>query len=294
MSCMRAWKLNFLNHGPTSDQSEKASGLNNHQKELCIKQYKELVKLVPTFSDIISGFKNILSALDNFIHALTCTANDVRSDDTGSLMNPKTNRFNPPLLRQHDKITCGWNHPQAARLLCLIWMLDVFNKNLQDFMDKVKEGKIKVVFEDTTSNMSFTTYSLDNRVLFLQLLTKAQRLQKVKFMPYRENPGLLQHGRSRARIDAGLHAFESKDDMDSFFESNERFPDNGEQGPQDRTKNSGNAENTYANVHSALVVSDDNKSYQLTTPSLHLYWLVPNILLTNMMTCTKLVRCMGD
>ncbi|KAG2136785.1 hypothetical protein BD769DRAFT_1664314 [Suillus cothurnatus] len=137
----------------TLDQSEEASGSNSRQKELCIKQYKELVKLVPTFSDIISGFEKFPEAMDNFIHALMCAANDARSNDTGSLMreglvymlkNPETDQFNPPLLKQHGKVARGWNHPQTARLLCPMRMLDTFDKNPQDFMDKVKEGRITI------------------------------------------------------------------------------------------------------------------------------------------------------
>ncbi|KAG1904887.1 uncharacterized protein F5891DRAFT_1184309 [Suillus fuscotomentosus] len=317
----------------TSD--EEASSSNNHQKELCIKQYKELVKLVPTFSDIISGFEKVPSALDNFIHALTCAANDARSDDTGSLMreglvymlkNPETDQFNPPLLKQHGKIVRGWNHPQTARLLCPMRMLDVFDKNPQDFMDKVKEGKIEVVFEDTTSNVyACLSYPCSSNTIlpfeqvfrhiftgpssaisatahkgtkapkgrihgmtsplpraiayaavqaYFQLSSATQWRQQIGDFDLvllydrvvnmfegnsinkqwvqetldhwkSETPGLLQRGRSKARIDAGLHVFDSEDDMDDFFESDGHSPDNGEQGPQDRIESSGNAENTH-------------------------------------------------
>lgn len=135
----------------TLDQSEESS--NSRDKELCIKQYHELVKLVPTFSDIISGFEKVPSAMDNFIHALSSAASDARSDDTGSLMreglaymlkNPGVDQFNPPLLRQHGKIACGWNHPQTARLLCPMRMLDKFDSDPSSFMDKVKEGEITI------------------------------------------------------------------------------------------------------------------------------------------------------
>jgi hypothetical protein len=38
---------------------------------LCVKHYKEFIKLVPTLSDLISGFEKFPSAMDNFIHAVT-------------------------------------------------------------------------------------------------------------------------------------------------------------------------------------------------------------------------------
>ncbi|KAG2046717.1 hypothetical protein BDR06DRAFT_977266 [Suillus hirtellus] len=299
----------------TSDQSEEASGLNNRQKELCIKQYKELVKLVPTFSNIISGFEKVPSAMDNFIHALTCAANDARSDDTGSLMregllymlkNPETDRFDPPLLRQHGKIVHGWNHPQTARLLCLMRMLDVFDKNphYRDFMDKVNQGQITITVAklptylydesmlDLTrknrgclrgyylkrllphihwtikcyfcncsqrhkgSKRSNSQYDIATTMsncirsrtvdMFKGDSTNKQWVQETLNHWKSETPGLLQCGRSRARIDAGLHAFESEDDMDDFFESDEHFLNSREQGSQDSTKNSGNAGNMHA------------------------------------------------
>jgi hypothetical protein len=61
----------------------------------------------------------------------------------------------------------------------------------------------------------------------------------------RETPGLLQRGRSGARSNARLHAFDSEDDMDDFFDSDEHSPDSGEQGPQGRTESSGNTDNTH-------------------------------------------------
>jgi hypothetical protein len=76
------------------------------------------------------------------------------------LKNPETDQFNPPLLKQHGKVARRWNHPQTARLLCPMRMLDTFDKNPQlvvpmlficshltnyrDFMDKVKEGRITI------------------------------------------------------------------------------------------------------------------------------------------------------
>ncbi|KAG2102544.1 uncharacterized protein F5147DRAFT_655002 [Suillus discolor] len=289
----------------TSDQSEEASGSDNRQKELCIKQYKELVKLVPTFSDVISGFEKVSSAMDNFIHVLTCAANDARSDDTGSLT--------------QEGLT--------ARLLCPMRMLDVFDKNPQDFVDKVKEGQITItvaklpaylynesmldparknrgclrgyylkrrvfhhIFTGPSSAISATAHKgtkapkgrihgmtspLPRAIVYaaVQLSSATQWRQQVEDFDlvllydqvvdmFEENstnkqwaqetldhwksetPGLLQHGRSRARIDAGLHAFDSEDDMDSFFEPDGHSPDNGEQSSQGRIESSGNAENT--------------------------------------------------
>ncbi|KAG2122706.1 hypothetical protein BD769DRAFT_1350708, partial [Suillus cothurnatus] len=118
-----------------------------------VKHYKEFIKLVPTLSDLISGFEKFPSAMDNFIHALSSASNDARSDDTGSLMReglvymlktPETDQFNPPLLKQHGKIARGWNHPQTARLLCPMRMLDIFDNDPLSFMNKVKEGQIKI------------------------------------------------------------------------------------------------------------------------------------------------------
>ncbi|KAG1904372.1 uncharacterized protein F5891DRAFT_909994, partial [Suillus fuscotomentosus] len=65
---------------------------------------------------------------------------------------PGVDQFNPPLLRQHGKIARGWNHPQTARLLCPMRMLDTFDSNpsrshktsYRSFMDKVKEGEIMI------------------------------------------------------------------------------------------------------------------------------------------------------
>lgn len=54
----------------------------------------------------------------------------------------------------------------------------------------------------------------------------------------RETPGLVQRGRSRAR--AELYAFDSEDDMDSFFDSNECSPNSGEQGSQGTTESNDN------------------------------------------------------
>jgi hypothetical protein len=100
---------------------------------------------------------------------LSCASNDARSDDTGSLMRegliymlkmPEADQFNPPLLKQHGKIARGWNHPQTARLLCPMRMLDIFDNDPplvmlmlfvrwhvtshRSFMDKVKEGQINI------------------------------------------------------------------------------------------------------------------------------------------------------
>ncbi|KAG1732049.1 hypothetical protein EDB19DRAFT_1831488 [Suillus lakei] len=135
----------------TSSQSEE--DVNSCQKKSYIKQYNELVKLVPTFSSIISEFEKAPSAMDNFIHALSSAANDARSDDTGSLTregltymlkNPESDQFNPSLLKHHGKIARGWNHPQTARLLCPMRMLSTFDADSQSFMEKVKEGQIKI------------------------------------------------------------------------------------------------------------------------------------------------------
>ncbi|KAG1760732.1 hypothetical protein EDD22DRAFT_954727 [Suillus occidentalis] len=137
----------------TPDQPKEAS--NNRHKELCITHYKELTKLLPTLSELISRFEKFPSAMDNFIHALSSAANDARSDDTGSLTreglvymlkNPETDQFNPPLLKQHGKIARGWNHVQTARLLCPMRMLDVFDNDPlhRSFMNKVKEGEITI------------------------------------------------------------------------------------------------------------------------------------------------------
>jgi hypothetical protein len=128
--------------------------LHSRHKELCITHYKELTKLLPTLSELISRFEKFPSAMDNFIHVVTkslhshflcltnhqlsSAANDARSDDTGSLTreglvymlkNPKTDQFNPPLLKQHGKIACGWNHVQTAQLPCPMQMLDVFDND---------------------------------------------------------------------------------------------------------------------------------------------------------------------
>ncbi|KAG1760158.1 hypothetical protein EDD22DRAFT_955192 [Suillus occidentalis] len=137
----------------TSSQSEE--DVNSCQKKSYIKQYNELVKLVPTFSSIISEFEKAPSAMDNFIHALSSAANDARSDDTGSLTregltymlkNPESDQFNPSLLKHHGKIARGWNHPQTARLLCPMRMLSTFDADsrYRSFMEKVKEGQIKI------------------------------------------------------------------------------------------------------------------------------------------------------
>ncbi|KAG2056665.1 hypothetical protein BDR06DRAFT_1005960 [Suillus hirtellus] len=61
-----------------------------------------------------------------------------------------------------------------------------------------------------------------------------------------ETPGLLHRGHSRSRTDAGLHVFDdSEDDMDNFFDSDERSPNNREQGSEGGTGSSGNADNLH-------------------------------------------------
>ena len=76
------------------------------------------------------------------------------------LKNPGADQFNHPLLREHEKIARGWNHPQTARLLCPMRMLDIFDSDpllvalillarshiitYRSFVDKVKEGQITI------------------------------------------------------------------------------------------------------------------------------------------------------
>ncbi|KAG1748378.1 uncharacterized protein EDB91DRAFT_1079352 [Suillus paluster] len=142
-----------LQENHRSSQSEK--DVNSCQKKLYIKQYNELVKLVPMFSSIISKFEKAPSAMDNFIHALGSfpVVNDARSGDTGSLTregltyilkNLESDQFNPTLLKHHGKIAQGWNHPETAQLLCPMRMLSTFDADPQSFMEKVKEGQIKI------------------------------------------------------------------------------------------------------------------------------------------------------
>ncbi|KAG1781401.1 hypothetical protein EV702DRAFT_1042498 [Suillus placidus] len=304
----------------TLDQSEESSNRQVHRdKELCIKQYHELVKLVPTFSDIISGFEKVPSAMDNFIHAVmqSCT-----------LFNPGVDQFNPPLLRQHGKIARGWNHPQTAWLLCPMRMLDKFDSDPSSFMDKVKEGEITItaaklpaflydksmldptrkrqgclwgyylkrvfrhIFTGPTSailanahkgtkapkgRMHGMTSPLPRAIAYaaVQLSSATPWCQQIEDFDVvlfydrvvdmfegnpnaqwveetlnhwkSETPGLLHRGRSRSRTDAGLHAFDdSEDDMDNFFDSDERSPNNEEQGSEGGTAgSSGNADNLH-------------------------------------------------
>ncbi|KIK34551.1 hypothetical protein CY34DRAFT_97779, partial [Suillus luteus UH-Slu-Lm8-n1] len=126
---------------------------NGREMERRVQHYKNWVKLIPTFSDTISGFEKDPAAMDNFIHALVSAASDARSDDTGSLMregleymllDPESSSFNPPLLKKHGKACRGWNHPQTARLLCPVRRLDEFDADPQAFMDGVKEGRIRI------------------------------------------------------------------------------------------------------------------------------------------------------
>ncbi|KAG1733095.1 hypothetical protein EDD22DRAFT_960264 [Suillus occidentalis] len=126
---------------------------NGREMERRVQHYKNWVKLVPTFSDTISGFEKDPVAMDNFIHTLVSAASDARSDDTGSLMregleymllDPESSSFNPPLLKKHGKACRGWNHPQTARLLCPVRRLEEFDADPQAFMDGVKEGRIRI------------------------------------------------------------------------------------------------------------------------------------------------------
>jgi hypothetical protein len=59
----------------------------------------------------------------------------------------------------------------------------------------------------------------------------------------RETPGLVQRGRSRARVE--LYTFDSEDDMDGFFDSDERSPNSGdsEQNSQGATESNDNSVN---------------------------------------------------
>jgi hypothetical protein len=59
----------------------------------------------------------------------------------------------------------------------------------------------------------------------------------------RETPGLVQRGRSRAR--AELYTFDSEDDMDGFFDSDERSPGSEEQNSQGTTESNDNAVNMH-------------------------------------------------
>jgi hypothetical protein len=47
------------------------------------------------------------------------------------LKNPESDQFDPPLVKHHGKMARGWNHPQAARLLCPMRMLSTFDADPQ-------------------------------------------------------------------------------------------------------------------------------------------------------------------
>jgi hypothetical protein len=58
-----------------------------------------------------------------------------------------------------------------------------------------------------------------------------------------ETPGLMQRGRSRAR--AELYTFDSEDNMDGFFDSDEHSPGSKEQNLQGTTESNDNAVNMH-------------------------------------------------
>ncbi|KAG1899825.1 uncharacterized protein F5891DRAFT_1189289 [Suillus fuscotomentosus] len=70
-------------------------------------------------------------------------------------------------------------------------------QQIEDFDLVLLYDRIVNMFEGDSTNKQWAQETLDHWKL--------------------ETPGLLRRGRSKARIDAGLHAFESEDDMDDFL-----------------------------------------------------------------------------
>ncbi|KAF8874233.1 hypothetical protein BD779DRAFT_1678822 [Infundibulicybe gibba] len=136
-------------------------GLDKETRKYHLELFDNFMSLVPGFLDLIISLQDHTDALQSFISQLSAAAGEARSEDTNSiktntplylLVDPQQDVLQPPIPKD-CKDSRGFNHAVTAQMLCPMRLIKKFDRDPQLFMERVKDGQIKIRALDYASWM---------------------------------------------------------------------------------------------------------------------------------------------